>query len=126
MQDAVAMTMADPITMAMANSLTQDEIPKDSMCPDNYKAIEQIKIQAVRLQMALSPVLIGKLPDPHSAAGIEDLLVQHCHNNEDVKKIRDNLSDNVEKCLNSKMTSEKLEKLKTDSVTKICAGAGSM
>ncbi|XP_043465836.1 uncharacterized protein LOC122500800 [Leptopilina heterotoma] len=127
-QDAVAMSMADPITVAMMNSLAQDEIPTESMCPDNYKAIAQIKVQAVRSQMALSPVLIGKLPDPHSAVGIEDLLVEHCQKNEDIKKIGESLSENVQKCLTGKsnISSDKLEKLKTDSVTITCAGASSM
>ncbi|XP_051172851.1 uncharacterized protein LOC127289118 [Leptopilina boulardi] len=127
-QHVPAMSMVEPISSALMSVLAEDEIPTESMCPANYQQIEKLKIQAVRLQLKLSPLITGKLKDPHSPDGVDDLIVQYCKNDEDINKTVKSLSENVKNCQTEKgnIDNVKLEKLETDAITKICAGTGAM
>lgn len=120
------MILAEPISSALLKTLTQDKIPTQSMCPDNYKEIENLKIQVGHIRNDLIPNITEKLPIHHSSNGVDNLIVQYCNTNEEVKKIAKSVADNVKNCLNDNLEAEKLEELQTHAINNICTGVKAM
>lgn len=126
-QNTSAMTLVEPISFAFTRILTENEIPTQSKCLDNYKEIVNLIMKAGFLRHnKLVPLIKEKLPKPYSIDGIEDVIIKYCNSNKDLNKLAKSVSENVSNCSSKNIDGSKLEKLQTDIINNVCEGTNGL